>query len=267
MRLFESHPDLSVTSYTFYEAFFSGPEHLSRKSPGGQNEEATYQNRFNRLQKFIADAEAAGKIPFIKEHLYFITDPQVIAANIICLPNGTPYVPNARPTIQDGTSAPEKSIALPANPTVLSNDFLKTLSPVILIRHPAKIIPSFYRVSKATHGIMVFDEDFPVYASLRWPRLIFDWYEEYYSISKIGQRPIVIDAGDLINDSRNIAEKLCVVTGLDPKYVQYSWAEATDECNPIKAEFQSTLRKSTGIIREDQVGLTGYPSITVVEYL
>jgi hypothetical protein len=259
MRLFESHPDLSVISYTFYDAFFFGPEHLSRMRPGSQNEEATYQSRFNQLQKFIADAEAAGKIPFIKEHLNFITDPQVIAANIICVPNGTPYVPNARPTIEDSTSALEKSISLPANPTVLPNDFLKTLSPVILIRHPAKIIPSFYRVSKATNGVMVFDEDFPAYASLRWLRLIFDWYEEYYSISKIEQRPIVIDMEDMINDPHNIAEKLCVIIGLDPKYVQYSWAEKTDECSLLTAVFLSMLRKSTGIISGDQVSLTGYP--------
>src|SRR5882762_2357195 len=78
MRLFEHHPDLSITSYTFHDAFYWGPEPLLRRDiaqriaqKGGITQGTTYQSRFNDLQKFIADAEAAGKIPFIKEHLYY----------------------------------------------------------------------------------------------------------------------------------------------------------------------------------------------------
>lgn len=258
MRLFENHPDLSITSYTFHDAFYWGPEPLLRRDiaqriaqRGGITPGATYQSRFDRLQKIIADAEAAGKIPFIKEHLYYITDPQTIAANVICLPNGTPRIISTKPTIEGVASAPVKSLSLPANPTVLPNDFLATFLPVILIRHPAKIIPSYYRVSRDAHGTTVFDEDFPMNASLRWLRLIFDWYEECYRISKI-ERPIVIDAEDMINDSHYVTEKFCAMTGLDPKHVQYSWAEATEACGPVRAKFMSTLRNSTGIIREDQ---------------
>ena len=262
MRLFENHPDLSVTSYTFQDAFCSGPEPLSRRNnapfiakKGGKKPDATYQNSFNRLQKFIADAEAVGKIPFIKEHLTYITDPQVVAANIICLPNGTPRIVNLRPTINDSTSVPTESMPLLANPTLLPTRFLKTVSPAILIRHPGKIVPSFYRASRNTIVTTVFDEEFPVEASLRWPRLIFDWYEEYYRIAGIKQRPLVIDAEDIINDSYNVIEKFCAMTGLDPKYIQYSWEESNDECDPVRAAFHSTLRNSTGIIRGDQVNI------------
>jgi hypothetical protein len=42
------------------------------------------------------------------------------------------------------------------------------------------------------------------------------------------------------------------MAGLDPKHVQYSWAQATDECNPRIERFFSTLRNSTGIIRGNQ---------------
>ncbi|KIM77505.1 hypothetical protein PILCRDRAFT_825279 [Piloderma croceum F 1598] len=252
-RLFENHPDLSITDYTFFDAFLYGPEALSRRNIAqrGITPDATYQSCFNKLQKFIADAEAAGKIPFIKEHVYFITDPQTIAANVICLPNGTPRsIINAKPTIEG--SAIAKSLSLPANPTVLPNDFLTTFLPVILIRHPAKIVPSYYRASRDVSGATVFDEDFPVNVSLRWSRLIFDWYEEYYCISEIEQRPIVIDAEDMINDSHYVAEKFCAMTGLDPKHVQYSWTEVTEAPSPIHERFASTLRNSTGIIRKDQ---------------
>src|ERR1700729_3691017 len=96
IRLFENNPDLSIASYSFQDAFLLGPESLmgsysaQRISQRGRlTPDATYQNGFNKLQKFIADAEAAGKIPFIKEHLYWITDPQIVAANSVCLPNET----------------------------------------------------------------------------------------------------------------------------------------------------------------------------------
>lgn len=257
MRLFESHPDLSITSYPFQDAFFWGPDHPIC-SPGPRIltprtiPDATYQNRFNQLQEFLANAEAAGKIPFIKEHTYFITDPRILAANVVRLPKGAPLIPNTKPTVEDGTRAAAKSISLPENPTVLSNEFLATLSPVILIRHPARILPSLYRLSNDPRKT-VFAELFPVNASLRWSRLIFDWYEEYYRISRIEKRPIVIDADDMINDSRDVIEKFCEMNGLDPKHVQYTWPETTGECNSPDAPYQRTLRNSTGIIKGDQV--------------
>jgi hypothetical protein len=257
IRLFESHPDLSIVSYPFQDAFFWGPDRtICSQGPLSTQRtipDATYQNRFNQLQQFVVNAEAAGKIPFIKEHIYYITDPQIIPANVTCLPKGAPFIPNTTPTIDDGASASAKSISLPNNPTALSNEFLTTLSPVILIRHPAKIIPSYYRLSKDAHGTTVFDEFFPVNASLRWSRLIFDWYAEYYSISGIEKRPIVIDAEDMINDSRNVIEKFCEITGLDPKHVQWSWSEKPDS---LRRSFMSTLWNSTGIIRGDQVSIS-----------
>jgi hypothetical protein len=140
MRLFESHPDLSVTKYIFNDTFYCSPESLLRRHSSqrifqrdGLSQNATYQSCFDKLQNFIADAEAAGKVPFIKEHLFYITDPQVVAANVIRLPKGAPRILNARPTINDSTRAPVELMSLPANPTVLSNSFLQTLSPVILI--------------------------------------------------------------------------------------------------------------------------------------
>ena len=81
-------------------------------------------------------------------------------------------------------------------------------------------------------------------------------YEEYYRVSTINQRAIVIDAEDMINDSRNIAEKFCAIIGLDPKHVQYSWAKAIDECESSRAKMFSTLRNSTGIIRGDKVSIS-----------
>jgi hypothetical protein len=109
-----------------------------------------------------------------------------------------------------------KSISLPANPTALSNEPLTAFSPVISIRHPAIIIPSLYRLSEdAKRTVFAEFVQVPVNASLQWSRPIFDWYEGYYRISRIEKRPIVIDAEDMINDSRNVVEKFCEMNGLD----------------------------------------------------
>jgi hypothetical protein len=72
-------------------------------------------------------------------------------------------------------------------------------------------------------------------------------YEEYYRVSTINQRAIVIDAEDMVNDSHNVAEKFCAIIGLDSKHVQYSWAKATDECESSRAKMFSTLRNSMGL--------------------
>lgn len=44
---------------------------------GGIMYNETFQNCFDKLQKAIANAEAAGKIPFVKKHIVAVGDPQV----------------------------------------------------------------------------------------------------------------------------------------------------------------------------------------------
>jgi len=206
-------------------------------------------------KKTIADAEAVGKIPFVKEHIVAIADPQVVAANILRLPQAIPRVVVAKPLIHD--DGPLDLTSVPINPTILPPSFLRTLSPVILIRHPAKIIPSYYRASKDTFGATVFDEDFPMQASLRWSRLLFDWYDAYYrSIEndwKEGEKwPIVIDAEETIHTSQTMVERLAAVAGFNPEHVQYSWAQAVDGYKGVaNVKFLETIRKSSGIIQGD----------------
>lgn len=216
----------------------------------------TFQNSFNKLQKTIAEAESAGKIPFIKEHIVTVADPQVVSAHIF-EPRGIPRVIVKKPIIHD--DEPPECTFGPVNPTILPPSFLRTLSPVILIRHPAKIIPSYYRASKDTFGASVFDEDFPLHASLRLSRLLFDWYDAYYRTTTPawveGERwPIVIDAEETIYASQSMVEKFAAVAGFSLKDVQYSWAPATSEYNgPATASFLKTIRESSGIIKGDDV--------------
>jgi hypothetical protein len=190
-----------------------------------------------------------------KEHGLFLMDPKVVYAN---LPPGararrlllkTPTVIDHRssdPILAD-PCLQRKPDPVPDNPTVLPTNFLHTMDPVCLIRHPAPMLESFYRAAVKGHlNICIHDEEFPVSTSLRWLRLLYDWYASF------GAQPIVIEADDLINED-NVMPKFCKAFHLDPQYLQTRWEKESEE---IKAKqgisetaFLETIQNSTGIIK------------------
>ena len=305
MTMFAKHPQLRVSDYNFHNAFMFGPEALMSQVENIGHvlpperlkacETATFQKGFDGLQDIIAKAEAEvsmavfgtsssslilmlwqGKIPFVKEHSYFIFNPKIVAANLSTTSKRS-VAP--KPTVVDhsipqpnGTTAdPSTSSATSTNPTVLPDSFLKTMSPIMVIRHPARMIPSYYRAIKdANLGIDVNDGDFPVQVTFRWSRLIFDWYAQNVCGSpslpgpyKKSERtspswPIVIDGDDLINDE-NVAKDLCKQIGVDPQYLQTTWDKMSDEQREkqgaLVSRFLSTIQSSTGIIKSETLDL------------
>ena len=155
-----------------------------------------------------------------------------------------------------------------SNPTWIPNDLYKSLSPLILIRHPARMIPSFYRTQADVFKLQTTDEDFAMYTSLQWLRIIFDSYRELYSenddlnhpywscntIDSTKERPIwplVIDAEDVVHSTQAIVSKLCDIWDIDSSGVQYSWKAIPKEERPkdkIICGFFDTLLSSTGVI-------------------
>ena len=100
-----------------------------------------------------------------------------------------------------------------ANPTVLPDAFLKSMTPICLIRHPARTLPSLYRAAHLNaHG-----SEFPIVASLRWCKLLVDWYTD-----TTGTKPIVLDEADLFHEPA-ITTKLCRALSLDTSGVQTSY--------------------------------------------
>ena len=303
MTLFAKHPQLALTDYNFHNAFMFGPERLMGQIQNLASaipperlracENATYQRGFDGLQEVIAKAEAEvthkpsrerrdstltlvlwqGKIPFIKEHAMFIFDPKVTSDNLPA--SAVRKIPD-KPIVVDrsvaesngttnGAAGPSTSSATSTNPTVLPDSFLETLSPVFVIRHPARMIPSFYRATKDSNlGSDVNDGDFPVQATFRWSRLAFDWYVQnvcgspslpgpYKKSERTGPSwPIVIDGDDLINDD-NVVQDFCKQLEIDPQYLQTSWDKASEEQKAkqgvLITRFLSTIQKSTGIIK------------------
>ena len=203
----------------------------------------------------------------MKEHAQFIFDPEITIKNLATSVKRR-VIP--KPIVVDRSRTdhtdPATSSRTSTNPTVLPDSFLKTMSPVIMIRHPARMIPSFYRaIMDSNIGINVNDGDFPVQATFRWSRLVFDWYAQHvcptstlpgpYKKSERAGRaswPVVIDGDDLINDE-NVAPELCKQLGIDPNGLQMQWEEVTDEQKlkqgKMVTRFLNTIQNSTGIIK------------------
>lgn len=160
-----------------------------------------------------------------------------------------------------------------SNPTWIPDDLYTSLSPLILIRHPARMIPSFYRKQTDVFKLQTADEDFAIYTSFRWLRIIFDSYREFYSenddlahpysscstMNSAKEKPIwplVIDAEDVVHSTQAIVSKLCDIWHIDSSGVQYSWNAIPREERPkdkIMCGFFDTLLSSTGVIEGNKV--------------
>ncbi len=135
------------------------------------------------------------------------------------------------------------------------------------------MVPSFYRTQVDVFKLQTTDEDFAVYTSLRWLRIIFDSYREFYDekndlVRSYSGRsttdskkekptwPLVIDAEDVVHSTQAIVSKLCDIWQIDPSGTQYSWKAVPTEERPkdkIMSGFFDTLLNSTGVMQGDKV--------------
>lgn len=156
------------------------------------------------------------------------------------LPNTLdPHSHMAIPTITTGNDDSDND-----NPTLLPTRFLRGLTPVLLIRHPALVFESILRVSGPTMGANVSDAEFPIEASFRWLRVLYDWFVAH-SI-----RPIVINADEIIAHP-TIVQQLCKQLQLDPSGVRLSWdpmpQSTLEGQSSYQQHFFSTIHSSSGV--------------------
>ena len=133
-----------------------------------------------------------------------------------------------------------------SNPTFLSDELLDMFTPIIFIQHPAVVIPAWLRLAKAEYGsYTVDDEDFAVWTSLRWSRILFDYlrYNSHLkrptdsahsmqsaksSSSVVATRPYVIDAADVANNPHATLATVCRLLNIELG-VNSSWSQYFDK--------------------------------------
>ncbi|KAF5355217.1 hypothetical protein D9757_014764 [Collybiopsis confluens] len=125
------------------------------------------------------------------------------------------------------------------------------MTPVIIIRHPAYVFPSWLRAA-ASYGASVDSPKFKIPGSLRWQRFIYDFYRTYYDKIDDEEKkglPIVIDGDDLVEDTQGQMKKFCGLVGLDESGIQYSWESAGRPTDNVSNAFIGNLKESTGVIK------------------
>lgn len=141
-----------------------------------------------------------------------------------------------------------------SNPTVIPDELFKLFTPIIFIQHPALVVPAWLRLAKDEYGsYTVDDDDFSLWTSLRWSRMLFDYLRSTQHLRRqdsvhsnrgakfepgyVATRPYVIDATDVASNTNAMLVATCRLLGIDVNVISQGWM----------AYFQkaaSTLRKA-----------------------
>jgi hypothetical protein len=151
----------------------------------------------------------------------------------------------------DGTSdSPNR------NPTILSDSLMLSWHPVVLIRNPILVYPSWLRAMGTPY--LDLDSNFArATTTLRHQRRIVDWYRSQSDACPV----VVLDADDVI-ERPEVMKKLCDITGMNRDELMFEWAPASNlaadwEPQPDKAKaaeveqfkrFTSTISASSSIL-------------------
>ncbi|KAL8953816.1 MAG: hypothetical protein Q9222_000325 [Ikaeria aurantiellina] len=268
-KQFRSHPQLAHKEYPFYNAYLHGPERLNymiEESHQQGTESATYQKAFNDLQQSVSAIAKEGKHTWIKEHMSFILDPTVAATKF---PRSDGHAPLPCPKVVDQAADgmleeggyPNSGVSVKrTNPSILPDAFMRTLSPIFQIRHPAISIPSYYRAGmKAAGELQILSDGFSNPTSYAWDRVMFDWYCEHaYPQRKEVPRghkswPLIVEGEDLVNDNERTVSAICSLANIDVAGVAKEWQPVSDEVKQKQTadikNYLSTLQDSKGVIK------------------
>ncbi|THU89869.1 hypothetical protein K435DRAFT_677032 [Dendrothele bispora CBS 962.96] len=276
-RLWQNHKDVLEWQYPFMQAWVYGPERQEIRervlAPGKLEEHVkdSFQAGLDALQEMIATAEAQDKVPMVKEHVYHMMDAISLCAHLSlsCEGKSRPLMVDRQLDLPESHRVHDRDVSresspLPVpNPTLIPDRFLKTLSPVFIIRHPAKAFPSYLRVCSA-YGGSVLDAAFPINASYKWQRLLYDSGLTNGNGHAHRVWPIVLNGDDLIVNAEDVMQKLCRQAGLDPSQICYTWdAEKSSSQDAISQALWSQVQSSTGIIK-DPVSLSIFSEMGLV---
>ncbi|KAK7053204.1 hypothetical protein VNI00_003823 [Paramarasmius palmivorus] len=267
-RLLSSHPSVAATPpFQFLLACSSGPEYQGpERSPqvnDGNTSEQTYQEAFDLLRGSVEDIEVAGKIPLAMEHPQYIVPHDNVDTGAKFPSPRNRTGPVEPPVITFNGTTDTKT-----NPTCLPDAFLSNFTPIITIRHPARVLPSYIRAtfkSKMASEFTSLDEEgkalflhkFEKAARFRWDRIIFD------SLAGKGKVRIVVDGDKLARDPKGQMKVLCDALGIDSRdgNIKFTWGNEDGRkggdhgwmSEDLKEAFFGSLRKSTGVVEDKRL--------------
>lgn len=256
-KLFQSHPQIAwgrfYHGFNGYQAF--GPNRVTTKlrhsdrvekaslefwvKPYEEDEEVqklyppVLEDALRKFEDDIEGSEGEGKVFFGKEHNLFLIKQEIILETL---------------------RREDKDTVFPAreeNPTYIPDDLLRTLKPIILIRHPQLMIGSLWRAQQELTQMEPWDEDFEFQITLKWTRILYDYYKD-----QLGIEPVVLDSEDFIYNTKAVTDRLCEMYGLDPEGVKVTWDPLPKEYWP-KSEVARTylghMLASKGVERGSEV--------------
>ncbi|RMZ13215.1 hypothetical protein D0860_02661 [Hortaea werneckii] len=250
-KLFANHPELELLYHPFLPAALYGPERYQQKTKHcaaadevqrkwGTSEEfrewnvVTYESANRKLVKEIEAAERQrlrlkpswDKSIFCSEHLNALMKHDWMLSHLRS-PARNPSTPNP-----PGTASSTNETTL-TNPTYIPETLLATLTPILLIRHPALSIPSSWRTESKIKNLSIEDEDFYLLTTYRWSRDLLTYLHHQSTASSTPstswRKPIIIDAYDVVHRTGAVTGKLCGELGLDPAGVQECWRKLPRE--------------------------------------
>ncbi|GFG26205.1 hypothetical protein IFM61606_06177 [Aspergillus udagawae] len=279
MQMLRKHPEIETIEYPFVDTYYFGQEALTLRRNDclqavKQRVQAdpalaqTFQEAFSLLEQSIQSVQAKvdllvllfhigyhliegyggqGKTPFIKEHAFTFMKPETISRS---LAHPHPYRNTPQITAQPAKGRNERATEIgeeDANPTMLPTQFLRSVTAVFLIRHPALVFESILRVSGPTMGARVDDQEFPVEASMRWLRVLYDCYT---TSAGGGVQPIVLNADEIMAHPV-VVQQLCQQLQLDPAGVRFQWdpvpPAVIESQSAYQQHFFSTIQSSCGV--------------------
>lgn len=256
-KLWQSHPQLACGrvfhSFAGYQQY--GPERVSLKfqhsdivtkaleenwvKPYTEDQEAqkdyppTLELALQKFEREIHGSEADGKVFYGKEHIMFLMRQDVILSTLRREDRDTVF-----PPVSD-------------NPTYIPVNLLKTLTPIITIRHPLLVVDSAWRAQVEITKALPEEEDFEFQATLKWARILYDYFKDQLAIE-----PVVLESEDFIYKTKAVTDKLCAMYGLDPEGVKDTWDPVPKQYWPkqkVTTAYLGHMLASKGIERDEKV--------------
>lgn len=232
------------------------PVHLApvqRTTKPSSDRRMSHDLATRRLLNWIVQVEARGQVPWIKEQTLLTLQHQVLL-----------------------DTAREKLPALPSNPTFLPDEIFFTFTPILLIRHPALLIPAFYRKMQHLYEGPG-DKAFALATTNKVTRMIFDVYCENWRGRSRNRKqrplpPIVIESDDLEMSTGAIVSLLCDRLGFDSLdariALEYEDDPNTSHCHSMMDSTTHLFSKSRsnegcGLCEMEKVNSTGLSSCRI----